>query len=214
MLLSSSGGGLFDGRPKTQTWVWGAFVLPPETHAIRRHPWRLQMGIAPDAGNSGIALTRSREACVRIQPRRKQAWTSGPSPGQCPFGCANPKACTSSAEAANFRTSGLGVRLSAIIHAGYGDFRVQPEVRQSSRQLFPKWNRPSLPQAFHRLWKRSCSPIYPGKPYSGDPMPSWAMDSKRVDRLTKASLIRPVGPLRCLAMMISATPSSSGSSGL
>ena len=27
LLLSSSGGGLFDGRPKTQTWVWGAFVL-------------------------------------------------------------------------------------------------------------------------------------------------------------------------------------------
>jgi len=25
--LSSSGGGLFDGRPKTQTWVWGAFVF-------------------------------------------------------------------------------------------------------------------------------------------------------------------------------------------
>ena len=28
-LLSSSGGGLFDGRPKTQTWVWGAFVSSP-----------------------------------------------------------------------------------------------------------------------------------------------------------------------------------------
>ena len=27
LLLSSSGGGLFDGRPKTQTWVWGAFVF-------------------------------------------------------------------------------------------------------------------------------------------------------------------------------------------
>ncbi len=25
--LSSSGGGLFGGRPKTQTWVWGAFVF-------------------------------------------------------------------------------------------------------------------------------------------------------------------------------------------
>jgi hypothetical protein len=25
--LSSSGGGLFDGRPETQTWVWGAFVF-------------------------------------------------------------------------------------------------------------------------------------------------------------------------------------------
>ena len=27
--LSSSGGGLFDGRPKTQTWVWDAFVFLP-----------------------------------------------------------------------------------------------------------------------------------------------------------------------------------------
>ena len=25
--LSSSGGGLFDGRPKTQTWVWDVFVF-------------------------------------------------------------------------------------------------------------------------------------------------------------------------------------------
>ena len=51
-------------------------------------------------------------------------------------------------------------------------------------------------------------------PYSGGPMPSGAMDSNRVDRLTKASLTLPVGPLRCLAMMSSARPSSSGSSGL
>ena len=48
---------------------------------------------------------------------------------------------------------------------------------------------------------------------SGAPLPS-ASDSNRVEFLMKAILSLPVGPLRCLAIMISAIPSSSGSSGL
>src|SRR5689334_23383 len=50
--------------------------------------------------------------------------------------------------------------------------------------------------------------------YSGGPWSSTAIFSNRVERLMKASFTRPVGPLRCLAMMISARPSNSGSSGL
>jgi hypothetical protein len=36
LFLSSSGGGLFDGRLKTQTWVWGAFVCRENTCSDRR----------------------------------------------------------------------------------------------------------------------------------------------------------------------------------
>src|SRR6266849_8440110 len=50
--------------------------------------------------------------------------------------------------------------------------------------------------------------------YSGGAIPSASMDSNRVDFFRNARLILPVGPLRCLAIMISARPSSSGSSGL
>jgi len=50
--------------------------------------------------------------------------------------------------------------------------------------------------------------------HSGVSMPSCAIDSKRVDRFKNARRNLPVGPFRCLAMMSSATPSSSGSSGL
>jgi hypothetical protein len=50
--------------------------------------------------------------------------------------------------------------------------------------------------------------------YSSGFVSSWAMFSNRVERFRKASRILPMGPLRCLAMMISARPSSSGSSGL
>ncbi len=59
--LSSSGGGLFDGRPKTQTWVWGAFVFPPnETNGVRlvsssvsvppAVSWRSRPSIGPAGG--------------------------------------------------------------------------------------------------------------------------------------------------------------------
>ena len=52
-----------------------------------------------------------------------------------------------------------------------------------------------------------------GKPgYSGGAMPSASRDSKRVEFFRNARFTRPVGPLRCLAMMSSALPCRSGSS--
>jgi len=42
--------------------------------------------------------------------------------------------------------------------------------------------------------------------YSGGAIPSPSMDSKRVEFLRNARFTRPVGPLRCLAMMSSALP--------
>src|SRR6266436_509021 len=48
--------------------------------------------------------------------------------------------------------------------------------------------------------------------YSSPAIPPSAMDSNRVQCLRNAILTRPMGPLRCLAMMISARPCSSGSS--
>ena len=78
-----------------------------------------------------------------------------------------------------------------------------------------------IPQAFHRLWNKSCGPS--GTPricaratpnYSGGGAAPSAIDSNRVELFRKAMRMVPVGPLRCLRMRISATPSSSGSSGL
>ncbi len=48
----------------------------------------------------------------------------------------------------------------------------------------------------------------------GEGFYSLARDSKRVLRLMNARSTLPVGPLRCLAMINSARPSRSGSSGL
>src|SRR5258708_32813239 len=51
------------------------------------------------------------------------------------------------------------------------------------------------------------------KNYSGPTAPS-ASDSNLVELFRNASFTVPVGPLRCLRIISSATPSSSGSSGL
>ena len=95
-----------------------------------------------------------------------------------------------------------------------------------SHRGFGKW--PSLPQAFpqhaaHLLrlcklkslqhlprgaYRNSCR----SSDYSSGAIPPSASDSNRVQCLRNAILIRPIGPLRCLAMMISARPCSSGSS--
>jgi hypothetical protein len=53
--------------------------------------------------------------------------------------------------------------------------------------------------------------VYPS--FTSGPTPS-ALDSNRVELFKNASLTVPVGPLRCFRMISSATPSSSGSSGL
>src|SRR6185437_16403892 len=58
----------------------------------------------------------------------------------------------------------------------------------------------------HRVIGRTNRLQYPSGPAS------CARLAKRVDFLMKASFTVPVGPLRCLAMMISALPSRSGSS--
>ena len=48
--------------------------------------------------------------------------------------------------------------------------------------------------------------------YCGGPMPSATIDSNRVEFFRNARFTRPVGPLRCLAIMSSAFPCRSGSS--
>ena len=48
--------------------------------------------------------------------------------------------------------------------------------------------------------------------YASEPIPPSASDSNLVQCLRKAIFTRPIGPLRCLAIRISARPCSSGSS--
>src|SRR5207245_1079130 len=79
-------------------------------------------------------------------------------------------------------------------------------------------------QRFHRLSTGSgtrvvvrgsqpiCARATPN--YSGGGVAPSAIDSNRVELFRKAMRMVPVGPLRCLRIRISATPSSSGSSGL
>jgi len=62
-----------------------------------------------------------------------------------------------------------------------------------------------LPTGFYGLPCR-------GKLYSSSGVPSSTSVSKRVQLLRKAIRTLPIGPLRCLAIMISALPCSSGSS--
>ena len=147
-------------------------------------------------------------------PRRFLAGNVRRTQGQCPSGCANPKACTNPHGAADSLDCKRSSRVSCTIYAGYG----APGGRHQTCQLSPGLFQDEIGHGFHKL-STVCGSGVVGEVdgdlrYSGSPMPSCAMDSKRVDRLTKASLILPVGPLRCLAIMISAIPSSSGSSGL
>jgi hypothetical protein len=88
--LSSSGGGLFDERPKTQTWVWDVFVLAVFSAAF-------------------VAKTVGRG----VPPSFEII-------GHCPSGCANPKGCTSLAALPADRRFLLGIALTCSIHAGYG----------------------------------------------------------------------------------------------
>ena len=117
LLLSSSGGGLFDGRPKTQTWVWGAFVSSPGglLRSQASSGWLPRWVTTLDARNSGELATRKKPQSGARKQSAAQPWVrrggerrgkrsvvTWPVAGQCPFGCANPKACTSSAQAAVF----------------------------------------------------------------------------------------------------------------
>ena len=140
LFLSSSGGGLFDGRPKTQTWVWGAFVLSSEETRLRSQAssrWLQRLwhnlgrekewGISgPKKPQSGArkqpdGASRGKDGVSEPERGRKKALHI-PSPGQCPFGCANPKACTSSAEAADFWTSRAGRRTKCLHPCGLRGF--------------------------------------------------------------------------------------------
>jgi hypothetical protein len=119
--LSSSGGGLFDGRPKTQTWVWGAFVFPL-------------------AGKSGrIALPSL--------PRRFLAGNMRRTQGQCPSGCANPKACTNPHGAADSLDCKRSSRVSCTIYAGYGALG----GRHQTCQLLPGLFQDEIGHRFHKL---------------------------------------------------------------
>ena len=164
--LSSSGGGLFDGRPKTQTWVWGAFVLSPGSslgsHASVRFRGCFTTLNARKGGISGP--TKSREAAPesahgvsrktrRVSPlkgaKAQSVVTNARRQESVPSDVQIPKRVAFGGSGM-IPTSGLGETKYRHPH-GYRDFR--------SNRLFPNGNRPSLPQAFHRLWKRSCSPI-------------------------------------------------------
>jgi hypothetical protein len=68
--------------------------------------------------------------------------------------------------------------------------------------------------ALYRLPSHPANLVSANKIYSGRAIPSCSMDSNRVEFFRNARFNLPVGPLRCLAIIISARPSSSGSSGL
>lgn len=97
----------------------------------------------------------------------------------------------------------------------------RPSVLTAKRLLLPQ----AFPQdavPFIRLCKpKSLQHLSPlastGNPvgesaYSSGAIPPSASDSNRVQCLRNAIFTRPMGPLRCLAIMISARPCSSGSS--
>ena len=69
LLLSSSGGGLFDGRPKTQTWVWGAFVLPPGGSLRSRGPILLPSeAVQESIVTPHLSVPQDRQASERQSP--------------------------------------------------------------------------------------------------------------------------------------------------
>jgi hypothetical protein len=177
-------GGLFDERPETQTRVWDVFVFILNS-----------MNSGPKA-RSGFDRETQDES------------------GQCPSGCANPKGCTNLAVMATCRDFQPGFGLTRTIHSGYEAVDICKIIykrRIATGEVETPLASTSFPQG--------CGTGDVGGPgaeiaQSGGPKPSGAIDSKRVDRLTKASFTLPVGPLRCLAMISSACPSSSGSPGL
>jgi hypothetical protein len=90
--LSSSGGGLFDGRPKTQTWVWGAFVFPL-------------------AGKGGrIALPSLPRRFLAVNMRRTQ--------GQCPSWMCKSQSLYKSLWSGRF--FGLQAKLASKLHHLHG----------------------------------------------------------------------------------------------
>jgi hypothetical protein len=95
--LSSSGGGLFDGRPTTQTWVWGAFVFPrgkparlePEcanpkrgansgetSRVLKSEPWLMLSG-AIQASYAELSLSPAMQ-CTVAHDVQKRAYPSLP----------------------------------------------------------------------------------------------------------------------------------------
>ena len=93
----------------------------------------------------------------------------------------------------------------------FGALRVAP-----NRALVVNTEHLTRNECFHSIFHRRKVSIlcFLAGDYSGSIPPPPMMDSKRVELLRKASLTVPVGPLRCLRMISSATPSNSGSSGL
>ncbi len=89
-------------------------------------------------------------------------------------------------------------------------------IQERCSTIFPQAVKHAEISANHKFWCMDLvnpdSLVVHYSPNSA-PEPS-AMDSNRVELFRNASLTVPVGPLRCLRMISSATPSSSGSSGL
>ena len=94
---------------------------------------------------------------------------------------------------------------------GLGSHR--PKARFSIPQAFPQIGRMAQ-RGFANLRPYSTypMPVQETLYYSSDAIPPSANDSKRVQCFRKAIRTRPIGPLRCLEMMISARPCNSGSS--
>jgi hypothetical protein len=101
-------------------------------------------------GSGALSFWRGRKSggiALPSLPRRFLAGNMRRTQGQCPCGCANPKACTNPHGAADSLDCKRSSRVSCTIYAGYGALG----GRHQTFQFSPGWFHDEIGHRFHKL---------------------------------------------------------------